>query len=190
MFLSIKWQLVNQLSTGPCFNIWYLKTSYHKISLNLKAARLVIWIIASLWNFTRTSATQLSRGLSNFRAIIQFLRLWDFVRSYNKTSYPILKQDPIVRHPIVRPYKISKPLDLYSQLYNCSEIWQAHQQQCCEWNCQISKRCHNLNYQSRGFQTSQDLMVSCLIRYIEMGWRVEPTTWGCVQVFVETRSSY
>ena len=43
------------------------KTSYHKIWWSLEAARLVVWIIASLWNFTL-----LPKGLTNFRAIGQF----------------------------------------------------------------------------------------------------------------------
>ena len=45
------------------------KTSYRKISWSLEAARLVVWIIASLWNLAGTSATVLPMSLSNFRAI-------------------------------------------------------------------------------------------------------------------------
>ena len=36
-----------------------------------------------------------------------------------------------------------KPSDLYLELYNCSEIWHAPQQQCCWYACQISKQCDN-----------------------------------------------
>ena len=75
------------------------KTSYRKISWNLEAARLVVKIIASLWNMTGASAAVLPRCLSNFRAIAQFQiqisRLRDFRRSYDKTSYRIsLKPGP------------------------------------------------------------------------------------------------
>ena len=75
-------------------------TFYPKISPSLEAARLVhvVLIIASLWNFTCASAALLPRCLSNFRAIGQFYtpisRLRDFARSYNKTSYWILKRGP------------------------------------------------------------------------------------------------
>ena len=37
-------------------------------------------------------------------------------------------------------------------------IWRAHRQHCCRRACQISKRCDNLNYQSRGFETSRDFI--------------------------------
>ena len=72
------------------------KTSYRKISWSLEVARLLVWIIASLWNLTAASAAVLPRCLSNFRAIGRFQtpisRLRDFTRSYHKTSYRILKQ--------------------------------------------------------------------------------------------------
>ena len=45
----------------------------------------------------------------------------------------------------------------YSNLSDRSEIWQALRQHCCQCACQISKRCDNLKYQSRGFETSRDL---------------------------------
>ena len=52
--------------------------------------------------------------------------------------------------------KISKPRDLYLELSDRSEIWQAPRQQGCRSAGQISKRCDNLNHQSRGFETSRD----------------------------------
>ena len=45
------------------------KTSYHKISWNLEAARFVLRIVRSLWNLTGTSAAVLPRRLSNCKAI-------------------------------------------------------------------------------------------------------------------------
>ena len=53
----------------------------------------------------------------------------------------------------VRSNKVSKPRDLYLELFDRSEMWQALRQQCCRCACQISKRYSNLKYRSRGFQT-------------------------------------
>ena len=75
------------------------KTSHSKISWSLEAARFVFRIFQSLWNFTCTSAALLPMCLSNFKAMRYFeLSIaWfrDFQRSYDKTSYRILKQGPI-----------------------------------------------------------------------------------------------
>ena len=64
----------------------------------LEAARLVDEIIISIWNLTGASAALLPMSLSNFKAITHFLiqisRLRPSVRSYNKTSFRILKQGP------------------------------------------------------------------------------------------------
>ena len=72
------------------------KTSYCKISQSLEAARFVFRIVRSLWNLTDTSAALLPTSLSNFRAIRKFnqpiSRIRDFTRSYDKTSYRILKR--------------------------------------------------------------------------------------------------
>ena len=61
------------------------------------------------------------------------------------------------RRIFVRSRKVSKPRDLYLELSNRSEIWLAPRQHCCRCACQISKWYDNLKYQSRGFETSQDL---------------------------------
>ena len=45
------------------------KTSLREISWNLEAIRLAVKIIESPWSLTGTSATQLSRGLPNCKAI-------------------------------------------------------------------------------------------------------------------------
>ena len=50
---------------------------------------------------------------------------------------------------------ISKPQDLYLELCDCLEIalkFETPRQQCCRGVCQISKRCDDLNYQSRDFR--------------------------------------
>ena len=69
------------------------------------------------------------------------------------------------RRLFVRSRKISKPRDLYLELSDRSEIWQALRQQCCRCACQISKRYDNLKYQSRGFETLRDLTKRRLSRY-------------------------
>ena len=97
------------------------KPAYHKISWHFKAMRLVVWIIALLWNLPGTSASLLLRYLSIFRVIVQFgiqiLWLWDFARSYNKTSYQILKQGPVclsyidpLDDDVMQDYNISSAL--------------------------------------------------------------------------------
>ena len=65
----------------------------------------------------------------------------------------------------VRSRKVSKPRDLYLELSDRYEIWQAPRQQCCRCACQISKRYDNLKYQSRGFETLRDLMERRLFGY-------------------------
>ena len=71
----------------------------------------------------------------------------------------------LMRRLIVISHKVLKLWDLYLELYECPEIWQALRQHCCRGACQISKWCCNLNYQSRGFETSQDLMRRRIIWY-------------------------
>ena len=63
-----------------------------------KATRFVFRIVRSLWNLTGISAALLPRRLSNFKAIrwykLPISRLGNITRSYNKTSYRILKRGP------------------------------------------------------------------------------------------------
>ena len=72
------------------------KTSYRKISWSIDAAKFVFIIVRSLWNLTCTSTALPPTCLSNFTAIRSFKlpisRLRDFTRSYDKTSYGILKR--------------------------------------------------------------------------------------------------
>ena len=69
------------------------------------------------------------------------------------------------RRLFVRSRKVSKPRDLYLELFDRSDIWQALRQHCCRCACQISKRYDNLKYQSRGFETSRDLTQRRLFGY-------------------------
>ena len=59
-----------------------------------------------------------------------------------------------IRRLIVRSREVSKQRDLYLELSDRSEIWLAHRQHCCRCAYQIKKWCYNLNYQSRGLETS------------------------------------
>ena len=78
------------------------------------------------------------------------------------------------RRLIVRSREVSKSRDLYLELSDRSEIWQALRQHCCRCACQISKRYDNLKYQSRGFETSRDLTIRRLFGYWDgaQGFRV------------------
>ena len=79
-------------------------------------------------------------------------------RSWAPSQYP-------KRRLSVKSRKVSKPRDLYLELSDRSEIWQALRQQCCRCACQISKRYDNLKYQSRGFETLRDLTERRLFGY-------------------------
>ena len=70
-----------------------------------------------------------------------------------------------IRRLTVRSRNVSKPRDLYLELSDRSEIWQAPRQQGCRSACQNSKRCDNLDNQCRGFETSRDLTIRRLIGY-------------------------
>ena len=74
------------------------KTSNHKISWSLEAARFGFKLFQSLWNLAGTSAALLSRCLSNFSAIRPLQhpisRLRDFTRFGGKTSYRLVNKGP------------------------------------------------------------------------------------------------
>ena len=69
------------------------------------------------------------------------------------------------RRLFVRSREVSKPRDLYLELSDRSEIWQALRQHCCRCACQISKGYDNLKYHSRGFETLRDLTKRRLFGY-------------------------
>ena len=73
------------------------KMSYRKISWSLEAARLVVQIIASLWNLTGTSTALLPVKFQSDRTILNTnlaaSRLCAI--SYSKTCYRILKRGPV-----------------------------------------------------------------------------------------------
>ena len=71
------------------------------------------------------------------------------VRTRAPSQYP-------KRRLIVRSREVSKSWDLYLELSDRSEIWQALRQHCCRFN---------LKYQSGGFETSRDLTTRRLFGY-------------------------
>ena len=74
----------------------------------------------------------------------------------NFTMFRLLTSRAPFQYPtrrlFVRSHEVSKLRDLYLELFDCSEIWQAPWQQCCRGTCQMSEQCDNSNYQSRGFR--------------------------------------
>ena len=88
------------------------------------------------------------------------------IRSWSDAIYP--GRHPF-KHPkrrlIVRSGEDSKSGDLYLELSDRSEIWQAFRQHCWRCACKMSKRYENLKYQSRGFDTSRDLTIRRLFGY-------------------------
>ena len=88
-----------------------------------------------------------------------------------------------IRRLSVRSRKVSKPRDLYLELSDRSEIWQALRQHGCRCACQISKRCNNLKHQSRDFETSRDLTKRRLFVYWDGALQscTKPSTWYQLQ---------
>ena len=84
-----------------------------------------------------------------------------------------------IRRLSVRSRKVSKPRDLYLELSDRSEIWQALRQHDCRCACQISKRCNNLKYQSLDFEISRDLTKRRIFVY----WDGSPIAPLSVQYF-------
>ena len=118
-------------------------------------------------------------SLSIFRQSTIWIATWQKLGM--NTSKPKAYRAPS-RYPkrrlSVRSRQVSEPRDLYLELSDRSEIWQALPQQCCRCACQISKRYDNSKYQSRGFETLRDLTKRRLFGYwdgaqavISMQWR-------------------
>ena len=75
------------------------RKQYPKRLLSVRYRKVFVFrIVRSLWNLTGTSAAVLPMCLSNFKAIRQFKVpiswLRDFTRSYEKTSFRILRRGP------------------------------------------------------------------------------------------------
>ena len=98
-------------------------SQYQKRSISVrsrKVARFVFRNVRSLWNLTCTSAAVLPMCLSNFKVIRQFKVpiswLRDFTRSYEKTSFRILR-----RGPGVTRYKWCDTVDWCLRIRHCYE---------------------------------------------------------------------
>ena len=133
-------------------------------------------------------------GLINF-----FYTYWNYVRyseysqngrsrgCHEKFRHNIMRdgdswasfQYPI-RGVIVRSVKVSKLRDLYLELSDRTEIWQAPRQHCCRRACQISRQYEHFNTRSRAFETLRDLTIRRLIGYWNLsllaywGWNKMP----------------
>ena len=108
---------------------------------------------------------------------------YDISYANNATGAP--SQYP-KRRLSVRSRKVSKPRDLYLELSDRSEIWQALRQQCCRCACQISKRYDNLKYQSRGFESLRDLTKRRLFGYWDGAQELyNIAMYLCIWVFCE-----
>ena len=91
-------------------------TSYYNVSPHLETARFYFRIVWSHWNLTGSSLILLPIGLSMskamqwFKLTISLLR--DFTRSYDKTSYQILKGQSIG----ISAFQLSNP-ELFGWLW-------------------------------------------------------------------------
>ena len=112
--------------------------------------------------------------LGNFCKKEMYIQMWHQIqwaqdKGHHKQENPAQGAWALSQYPkrrlSVRSHKVSKPLDLYLELSDRSESWQALRQQCCQCACQISKRYDNLKYQSRGFETLRDLTKRHLFKY-------------------------
>ena len=111
---------------------------------------------------TRSDSIQTISSIEIHLSLIVKLSLSVCRSSWAPSQYP-------KRRLSVRSRKVSKPRDLYLELSNRYEIWQALRQQCCRCACQISKRYDNLKYKSRGFETLRDVTKRRLFGYWDGG---------------------
>ena len=117
----------------------------------------------SLWHYNDVTWTCLKTPPIQWQLNCSFNSLFNWQEiSHQSSCAP--SQYP-KRRLSVRSRKVSKPRDVYLELSDCSEFWQALRQQCCRCACQISKRYDNLKYQSRGFETLRDLTKRRLFGY-------------------------
>ena len=142
---------------------WYRNTS--RITDPLCPSVPGIWGL--IFSLVIASTNSWTNSRSHVKPTTSMWSHGDAVECGNRTRAMFLYP---IRHLIVRSHKVSKSWALYVELSDRFEIWQAHQQHCCQGACQISKRCVNLNYQSRGFETSWDLTTRRLIWYLFDIW--------------------
>ena len=143
------------------------------------------WIIGWINN---REAGDLRRHRAHYDVIVMMLVKvytgWKACCSIRLLLWPKSMEEPRApsQYPkirlFVRSRKVSKPRDLYIELSDRSENWQALRQQCCRCACQISKRYDNLKYQCRGFETLRDLTKRRLFGYWD-GAQVSIRRQGC-----------
>ena len=96
------------------------------------------------------------------RYIVREPSCWKYLSSVFLTRIRASTWAPLqyaIRRLIVRSHEVSKPRDWCLELSDHSGLWQAPRKHCCRGACQMSERCDNSNYQSRGFETSRDLTI-------------------------------
>ena len=135
--------------SGYCCRETRVQVSHRYVFLwNQLLAPVINWlqgiVTFSVWTWPRWKIVKVGRSL--------------YMKYRTPSQYP-------KRRLFVRSRKVSKPRDLYLEFSDRSEIWQALRQHGCRCACEISKRYDNLKYQSRGFETSQDLTKRSLFGY-------------------------
>ena len=80
-------------------------------------------------------------------------------RGAGRHAAPLASIRRAVGRLTARSREVSKPRDSGLNFSNRSEIWQVPRQHCCRGACQISELYDHCNIQSRGFETSRDLVV-------------------------------
>ena len=158
-------------STGKTMLI--IPTMSHGIIYSLLGQKIPIMHWKYTIEVSGAKANKVSASVRNINNWLETFFFFEFIiianTIFSKRDIWYLSRGPFQyarRHLIVRLREISKLLASYLSLKLCdrSDIWQAPGQ-FCRRACQISKRCDNLNYQSRGFETSQDLTIRRLICY-------------------------
>ena len=131
-------------------NNWCLWYCFSYFIPYIKKSHNQKFLTADIWHCGRNC-------YSVFRLVVVTLYI-DKISSIRGSSYSTEIRAPFqysIRRLIGRSREVSKSRDLYSKLSDRSE----------RGACQISKQCDNINYQSRGFETSRDLIIRSFIGY-------------------------
>ena len=133
LIMGLTWDVAGEGRSGPWFNI---KMTYYQYRKSHCGDKMVV------------RSSYLHSGISYTGKMTSLY--WIGALDCTMPIRPLF-QYPI-RCLIVRSREVSKQWDLYLELSDSTEIWQAHRQHCCRSACQISKLCNNLNSQSRSFE--------------------------------------
>ena len=159
LFGDVVW---NTTKTHPdktdCWPIWY------SINRELHLENIAMGHVTSpgdhCWSYSPgtlscSEATTIT-GTSRWLIFKWVAVIWLTERLGTRAAVPVLATRAPFQYPIrrlmVRSHKVLKLQDLYLELYDRSEIWQAPRQQCCRGACLISKWYDNSNYQFHDFR--------------------------------------